>query len=399
MLFSYTALTKSGEERSGAINATNEDVAISSLQRRDLVVVSVRKAERKPIFERDIGFLTRVSGKDLVMLSRQISTLFEAQVSALRVFRLLGTESPSPVLREKLSTVADDIQSGMTISKAMHKHPSAFSDFYVNMVGAGEESGKLAETFGYLSSYMERNYELASKTRSALMYPAFVIIVFISVMILMMTLVVPKLTAIIIESGQEIPIYTKIVIGISNFLVNYGIFLGIVIIMGGVLLWYYNRKGVISFSSIKLSTPGLGKLYRQIYLSRIADNMNTMLASGIPMTRAVEITSTVVGDKIYKAILLKAVERVRAGDPFSKAMAEHEEIPRIMVQMIRVGEETGELGAILGKMAAFYKREVDQTIDNLVGLIEPILIVALGLGVGVVLAAVLMPIYNVAGSI
>ncbi len=399
MLFSYTALTKSGEERSGAINASNEDVAISSLQRRNLVVVSIRQAQKKPIFERDIGFLTKVSGKDLVMLSRQISTLFEAQVSALRVFRLLGTEFPSSLVREKLSAVADDIQSGMTISKAMNKHPAVFSDFYVNMVHAGEESGKLSEAFGFLSSYMERNYELISKTRSALMYPAFVIFVFISVMTLMMTLVVPKLAAMIIESGQEIPLYTKIVINTSDFLVNYGIIAALAIIVGAVLLWYYNRKGVISFSKMKIGVPLVGKLYSQIYLSRIADNMNTMLSSGIPMVRAVEITAKVVGDKTFEAILVKAVERVKAGDPFSKAMSGHKEIPRIMLQMIRVGEETGELGQILGKMAGFYKREVDQTIDNLVGMIEPILIVALGLGVGTVLAAVLMPIYNIAGSI
>ncbi len=398
MLFSYTALTKSGEERSGAINASNEDIAISSLQQRSLVVVSIRKAEKKPIFERDIGFLTKVSGKDLVMLSRQISTLFEAQVSALRVFRLLGTEFPSAILREKLSAVADDIQSGMTISKAMNKHPAAFSDFYVNMVHAGEESGKLSEAFGYLSSYMERNYELISKTRSALMYPAFVIFVFITVMALMMTLVVPKLTAIILESGQEIPIYTKIVINTSNFLVNYGILSVLVLVVGVVLLWYYNRKGVISFSKMKIGVPLVGKLYSQIYLSRIADNMNTMLSSGIPMVRAVEITAKVVGDETYKAILAKGVEKIKAGSPLSKALEGHKEIPRIMLQMIKVGEETGELGQILGKMAAFYKREVDQTIDTLVGMIEPILIVALGLGVGTVLAAVLMPIYNIAGS-
>lgn len=399
MLYSYKALTKSGEEREGSIDAVNEDVAVSSLQRRGLIVVSVKPAGEESWFEKDLNIFSGVSSKDLVILSRQIATLFEAQVSALRVFRLLSEETDNKTLRSALGAVADDIQGGMSISEALAKHPSVFSDFYVNMVRAGEETAKLNETFQFLADHLEQNHELISKTRGALMYPAFVIVVFIVVMILMFTMVIPRLSEILVDSGQELPIYTKAVIGISNFLVNYGLFLAGAIVIAGVVGWYYHRQGAFSFSEIQLKIPGINTLLKQVYLARMAGNMHTMLASGVPMVRSIEITSTVVGNEVYKQMLDEAAEAVRAGSPLSEALEHYELMPNILVQMVKVGEETGELASILEKMSKFYRREVYTAIDTFVSLIEPIMIVVLGLGVGLILVSVLMPIYNIAGSI
>jgi type IV pilus assembly protein PilC len=399
MLFNYKAVTKSGEQRVGSIEAVNEDVAISSLQRRGLVIVSIRNNDKVSIFEMDIAFLSRVKNKDVVILSRQISTLFEAQVPALRAFRLLASESASPLIRRKLSEVADDIQGGMPMSEAMNKHPSVFSDFYVNMVRAGEESGKLSETFLYLADYLDRSYELTSKIKSALTYPAFIISVFILVMIGLFTFIIPKITDMLTSSGQEIPIYTKVVIAISDFLVNYGLFALVVAIVAGFLLWRFRREKSFGFAKAMLATPILGGLLQKLYLSRIADNMNTMLSSGIPMVRSVEITANVVGNEVYKKALIDAVDKIKDGDPMSKALSGTKEIPGIMLQMMRVGEETGELGNILKKIALFYKREVDTAVDTIISLIEPAMIVLLGLGVGSVLAAVMLPIYSIAGGI
>ncbi len=399
MLFKYKAVTKTGEERKGAIEALNEDVAISSLQRRGLVIVSISDAEKISIFEMDIAFLSRVKTKDIVILSRQIATLFEAQVPALRSFQLLAAESSNPILRKKLNEISDDIQSGMTISDALHKHPSVFSDFYVNMVRSGEESGKISDSFLYLADYIDRSYELTSKIRGALTYPAFVISIFMVVMIGLFTFIIPRLSEILESSGQELPIYTKIVIGISDFLVNYGLFAVVLLISTGFLFWKFKRANELLFSKIALNSPGFGNLFRKLYLARLADNMHTMLSSGIPMVRAVEITSDVVGSEIYKKILLNAIEKIKGGDPMSKALAGEKEIPGMLIQMIRVGEETGELGNILEKIAVFYKREVDTAVETLISLIEPAMIVLLGLGVGGVLASVLMPIYNIAGGI
>ena len=399
MLFSYKAITKSGEERLGNIDAVNEDVAISSLQRRDLVIVSIRSADKIPIFERDITLLSRVSTKDIVILSRQIATLFEAQVSALRSFKLLAAESENRTLSRKISEVGDDLQSGMSISQALNKHPSVFSPFYVNMVRSGEESGKLSETFSYLADYMERTYELTSKVRGALAYPAFVLSIFVIIMILLMTKVVPKLADVLTGTGQELPVYTKIIIGISDFLVNYGLFLFVLLIIGGVFLWQYTKTGVISFSKFKIKLPLFGELFRKIYLARISDNMYTMLSSGIPMIKSIEISASIVGNDVYKNILLDAANSIKTGNTMSGALVGYREIPAIMIQMIKVGEETGQLANILQKLAKFYKREVDTAIETLISLIEPILMVLLGLGVGIVLAAVLIPIYNIAGGI
>jgi type IV pilus assembly protein PilC len=204
----------------------------------------------------------------------------------------------------------------------------------------------------------------------------------------------------ITDSGQPVPFYTQIVLFISNIFVNYSIFLAVAVVIIGFGLWKYHRteEGAIFFDNLRLNVPYVGTLYRKLYLSRIADNMNTMIMSGIPILKALEITSTVVDNRIYKAILADTLIKVKEGVSLSNALSQHPDIPSIMTQMVKIGEETGELGNILKSLANFYQREVTTAVDTLVGLIEPVMIVVLGLGVGVLLAAVLMPIYNIAGS-
>ncbi len=399
MLFNYKALDNTGQEKTGAIEAVNVDVAITSLQRRGLVISSIKEDTGSgSVFDRKFTFFEHVSGKDVVILSRQMSTLFEAQVSALRIFRLLSAESENPLLGKKLAQIADDLQGGSQISAALAKHPALFNDFYVNMVRSGEESGKLDQSFLYLADYLDRTYEVTSKARNALIYPAFVIMTFISVMVLMLTVVIPKISNILLESGQEIPIYTKVVLGISDFFVSYGFGLLALIVVGGVVLWRFFRtpEGKRVMSQIKLSFPYVSHLYRKLYLSRMADNMNTMLLSGIPMIRTLELTADVIDNTIYKDIFTDALSRVKAGSSVSDALSRNAEIPGIMIQMIKVGEETGELGNILKTLSRFYTREVNNAVDTLVDLIEPIMIVMLGLGVGFLLSSVLIPIYNIA---
>ena len=391
-------LFQNGEKKDGLIDAVSVDVAIASLQKRSLVVASVVPQEQKSILE-SLPFFKGVSVKEVVFLSRQMATLFEAQVSALRVFRLLASQVEGGVLRRTMNAVSDDLQEGSSISKALSKHPEIFSDFYVNMVKSGEESGRLEQTFAYLADYLERQYEVTSKAKHALIYPAFVITTFIGVMILMLTVVIPKITPILTDSGQELPIYTRAVIWISNFVTSYGLFTAVFLIVGGFLLTRYIRNsGKMSFDEFKLSIPYVGTLYKKLYLSRIADNMNTMILSGISMVRALETTALVVGNDIYKKILLDALQQVKAGKALSVALAQYPEIPNIMTQMVKVGEETGELGNILKTLAKFYQKEVVAAVDTLVDLIEPIMIIMLGLGVGSLLAAVLLPIYNLASS-
>lgn len=398
MLFAYKAVTKEGGETSGTIEAQTQDSAINALQRSGLVVISVRSADQKNFFEFDLNFFNRVSVKEISIISRQIATLIDAHVPALKTFRLIAAESENPLISKKFTEIADDIQNGIPISGALFKHPSLFSDFYVNMVIGGEESGKLAETFNALSEYLERSYELMSKARGALIYPAFVISTFIVVMVLMLTLVIPKLSDIITQSGQDVPIYTKVVISISYMLVNYGVFVAMSFVAAAFFVWRYTR-GTSFLAHAKLSFPVIGNLYQMLYLSRITDNMHVMLSNGISMVRSIEITAKVVDNEIYQDILKKSVIAVKGGAPLSATLMGHPEIPNVLIQMVKVGEETGELGNILQKLSVFYRREVENAINTVISMIEPVMIVALGIGVGGVLASVLIPIYQIAGNV
>lgn len=402
MLFNYEAVDETGAKKNGSIEAVNVDVAIASLQRRGLILTTIHGADEGGGFlSKDLTFFDRVAMKDVVILSRQLSTLFEAQVSALRVFRLLGAETENRVLAKTLTGIADDLQAGSAISAALAKHSKIFSDFYVSMVKAGEESGKLDETFSYLADYLDRTYELSSKVKGALIYPAFVVITFITVMILMFTVVIPKISGILTDSGVELPIYTRIIMGISNFLVSYGFVLIAVLLVVGFFVVRFIRTpaGRYAYDQFKLRIPYVSNLFRKLYLSRLSDNMNTMLASGIPMVRALELTSTVINNKVYQGILTEAMESVKGGKTLSESLSTYpDQIPGILVQMTKVGEETGEVGPILKTLAHFYSREVATAVDSLVSLIEPLMIVLLGGGVAILLASVLIPIYNIAAA-
>jgi type IV pilus assembly protein PilC len=401
MLFNYKALDQTQGEVNGSIDAISLEVAIASLQRRNLIIREIKPEGEESIFKRNFTLFSRVSNKDIVVLSRQLSTLFGAQVSALRVFRLIASEVENPMLGKSLNEIADDLQGGSSISKALSKHPKIFNEFYVNMVRSGEESGKLDEIFIYLAEHLDHTYEVNSKARNALIYPSFVIFTFIVVMVLMLTVVIPKISAIITESGQEIPIYTKFVIGLSQFFVDYGLLFVVFVIITGFFLYRYSltKSGKLAFDDLKLKIPFIRNLYQKLYLSRISDNMNTMLISGIPMVRALELTSSVVGNQVYKNVLDDATELVKGGRAVSDALGDKKIIPGMMIQMIKVGEESGELGKILKTLSNFYSREVVNAVDTLVDMIEPAMIVFLGLGVGFLLASVLIPIYNISSNI
>lgn len=399
-LFKYKAVDQEGNERQGTIDAVNMDVAIAALQRRSLILSGIDPMQSTSLLGKRVSLFDRVTNADVVMLSRQITTLFEAQVSALRAFRLLAAESRTPALGEILTTVANDLQSGSSIAAALARHPKAFSTFYVNMVRAGEESGKLDETFSFLADYLDRNYEITQKARNALIYPAFIIATFIVVMTLMMTVVVPKLADMLTQAGQSIPLYTRIIIGVSTFLSDYIFLIVILLGVGGFFLFRFGQtpRGKDMFSRARLEAPAIGSIYQKIFLSRIADNLSTMLRSGIQVLRGLEITGTVVGDPVYEKVLAQAATDVKAGLPLSEALRKHPEMPGIVVAMVKIGEETGNMGAILETIARFYRREVNNAVDTLVGLIEPLMIVVLAVGVAILLASVLLPIYNIASS-
>ena len=407
MLYQYQARDKDGVTREGTVEASTLDAAIRAVKGRGYQVVAIDVASTDDIFSKiqnifnvELSLFNTVQAKDLVVLSRQIATLFEAQVSPLRIFQLLSDEIENPELKRVMIKIVEDLQGGSSISRALAQHPHVFSVFYVNLIKAGEETGSLEKTFNYLADYLDRTYEMTSKAKSALIYPAFVISIFFVVMGLMLTMVIPNIATILVDSGQELPIYTQIVIGISDFLVNYLGIIFIVLSVGGIGMWKFiqTEPGRRAIDELKIKTPYLGDLNTKLYLTRICDNMSTMVASGVPMVQAIDVTAEVVDNVIYREMLELVSADVRAGRSFADAIAEFPEIPGVLSQMAKVGEETGALPQILETLSKFYRREVYNAVDALISLIEPAMILLLGVGVGVLLASVLMPIYDLTTS-
>lgn len=402
MLFEYQAVDQAGQQRNGTVEASSVDAAINTVTNRGYSVTSIQEVKQKlDLANMEIEIFQRISNKEIVILSRQIATLFEAQVSALRVFRLLSAESENKQLQRTLNGIAEQLQAGSSIARALKKYPDVFSPFYISMVRAGEESGSLEKSFNYLADYLDRMYQVVTKARNALIYPAFVITTFVGVMTLMLTMVIPRISQILIDSGQELPIYTKMVIGLSNFMTNYFYILALMIAAAGFGYWRFKQTdvGARTIDEIKLAIPFMGDLYKKLFLTRICDNLSTMLSSGISMVQALEVTSEVVDNLVYKEIIENTLMEVRGGRSFADTIAEYPEIPGVLAQMAKVGEETGNLSEILDTLSLFYRREVNNSVDTLIGMIEPLMIVFLGLGVGVLLASVLMPIYNITNSV
>jgi type IV pilus assembly protein PilC len=399
--FEYKAKTPQGEERTGTVEASSMEAAIEVLQRNNLVIIEVVPMKGAGFLAKPLSEIFGVRQKEVVIFSRQLATLFEARVPITQSLKTLISESTKPALRSIISGILDDVSGGLSLSQAMAKHPGVFSPFYISLVRSGEESGKLQEVFTYLADYMERSYALITKARNALIYPAFVFTAFIGVLVVMLVVVIPKLVSIFEETGQAVPFYTQIIIGLSYFLQHWGFLLLIFILILAIAGWRYRHteSGEEFFDNLKISIPLMGMLYRKIAISRFTDNLGTLIIGGIPIIRALEISADVVGNKVYKKIILDAAESVKGGNTISSAFEKYKEMPPLVTQMIRIGEEAGRLDFILRNIAKFYQREVDSLLDNLVSLIEPALIIFLGGSVGIMVAAILVPLYNISGAI
>lgn len=406
MIFKYICINQENNRVEGTIDSQNLDTAISELQKKDLTVVSIKEGIQKGRNEKNVSvdnsiFKQKITTKDIVIFSRQIAILFEAGVSALKSFRLLATENTNRTFALELTKVADSIESGISLSNSLAKNAELFPPFYINMVKAGEESGKLNDTFMYLADHLDREYELTQKLRKAITYPIFVVVTFIIVLTIMLLFVVPKISGMFSEQNMTLPLVTRIVIGLSNFVVDYFIYGFPCLIFFLWVCYKYNKteNGKRYFDSRKLEIPLLNDFYKKSFLTRLSDNMNTMITSGVPIVHALEITANVLDNLIYRDMVIRISKKVESGVPFSKALYDEEDIPNILVQMVRIGEETGKIGYVLKNLANFYKRELDNSIDNLISLIEPIMIVGLGVGVGGLVAAILLPMYSLASNL
>mgnify|MGYP001561408160 FL=1 len=400
-IFKYKAKNQNGEDRTGTVEATNTESAIELLQRNGLIVVNIHEEKAPSFLGKKLSSLRSVKVAELILFTRQLSTLFSAKMPVVQSLRTLASGSSSENFSIIIAEIADNVGAGSRLSQALAEHGDVFSSFYINLVKSGEESGKLEESFDFLAGYLERADYLASKAKNALIYPSFIVVTFLLVLVALFTYVVPSLTAILKETGQELPWYTTVVIVISEILVNYGAYVLVVFIAGIFFLTRFLRTeaGRELLDRFLLMVPIIGGLYQKIYLSRIADNLSTLFSGGIPILDALRITADVVDNSVYRKIILDAAESVRGGSTISASFTNFHDVPVLVTQMIKIGEETGRLDFILQKLAYYYRQEVDNLLSNLVSLIEPVMIVTLGIAVAFIVAAVFVPLYSLTNSI
>jgi len=399
--YNYKVLNKEGEPMVGVVEAPDIDLAIEALTENGFKVISLKevKGSLDSVLQ-SIPFLNRVSQKELVIFSRQLAVMVSATVPIIQALKVIVKQTENVAFQKIIGKVTDDVDEGLRLSDALRKH-SIFSGFFVNMIASGESSGRLDEVLEYLADEVEKNYDLQSKIKGAMIYPTFIVLGLVVVGIAMMVFVIPQLTSILESSGQELPIMTRALIFISDIFRNYYIYLILVVLLGGGGLYYFFKKtlaGIRLFNLFKLKAPIFGKLWQMIYLVRFAGTLSSLVNAGVSLTSALKITSDVVDNYYYKELIQEAIDRVKDGYSVAHVFSKSKLFPNMLSQMLKIGERTGRLGDVLNKLAGFYSREVKNMVNNLTSLLEPLIMVVIGVAVGGMVAAIIMPMYNMANS-
>jgi len=398
MKFNYQARTKEGEIVAGTIEASSKEAALNILQKHGFYITYLEIA-KPPVFAREVKIFQKISLKDIVLFSRQLSIMFASKVSLVESLNTIAVQTKNLEFRERILAISEEVEGGSPFSKALSKHSQIFSPFYIAMVKSGETAGKLSESLNYLADHLEREYHLNSRIRGAMIYPAVVVLVIFVVLLVMIFYVIPHLSKILEETGQALPLITQLIIKFSLFLRKWGVFLFVFFVILIISLQRYIKtpEGKKNFDKISLKLPLIGSSLKMVYLSRFAENLSTLISGGIPVAQALETSGEIVGNTVYKEIIFLARDEVRKGENISSVLQEYPEIfPPVFSQMTLVGEKTGTLDKTLLNLVNFYQREVDITIDNLLSILEPVLIVFLGLIVAGLMVSVLLPIYKMA---
>jgi len=403
MKFSFKAKNQAGELKEGVINASSREMAIQLIQKSGLSPF-VLNAEKKPGFSLET-FLTKlyasVSDKDLVVFFRQLAILIEARVPIAIALTSIQDQTSNPYFKSALGQIISEVEDGTPLSNAMEKFKDIFPLLSVNIIRSGENSGTLKKAIDYVAENIERNYTLTSRVRGALIYPGVIMVVFFIVGFVVAAFIIPNLSKMIKDLGTEVPWYTQMVMSVGDFMQNWwwaALVIIIGVIGGGV---YYSRTdgGKQEMDKIKLELPVIGTIFRDLYISRFGENLAVLLSGGIPIVQAIRITSDVIGNSFYRELLLKASDEVKNGGDMSTVFRRSVLMPPMVSQMVKIGEDSGQLDSVLNHIAKFYEQETEMMTKNLSTLIEPVLMIIIGIAVGFLAFAVLMPIYDIAGQI
>jgi len=400
--FAFVGRSKSGSVKKGELVAKSRDEAVEQLRKQSVVVTSLEEKAAKQGFSFSFG--SGVSEKDLVVFTRQFGTMINAGLPLIQCLEILSTQSENAALRKAVSDIKVQVEGGSTFSDALRKHPKIFDDLYVNMVHAGEVGGLLDTILGRLSKHIEKAMKLKGQIKSAMVYPAAIVGIAAIVITVLMIWVIPVFEKMFKEmSGGKmaLPGPTQLVIDMSNFAQAYwyiiiGVIIGTVV---GIKKYYATPKGRLAIDKLLLKLPVFGDLIRKASVAKFTRTLGTLLASGVPLLDALTICAKTSGNKVVEGALLDAKVSISGGKTISDPLAKSGTFPKMVTHMIAVGESTGALDSMLGKIADFYEDEVDQAVTNLTALLEPMMMVFLGVTVWFIVVAMYLPIFTMASAI
>ncbi|MDX2251851.1 MAG: type II secretion system F family protein [Nitrospira sp.] len=400
--FAYVGRSKSGTVKKGELVAKSRDEAVEQLRKQQVVVTSLEEKAAKQGYSFQLG--SGVGEKDLVVFTRQFGTMINAGLPLIQCLEILSTQSESAALRTAVGEIKVQVEGGATFSDSLRKHSKIFDDLYVNMVHAGEVGGLLDTIMGRLSKHIEKAMKLKGQIKSAMVYPAAILGIAGIVITVLMIWVIPVFEKMFKEmSGGKmgLPAPTQLVIDMSNFAQSYWyIILGVIIgIVTGVKKYYRTQQGRLAIDKLLLKAPIFGELIRKASVAKFSRTLGTLLSSGVPLLEALTICAKTAGNKVVEGALLDAKVSISGGKTISDPLAKSGTFPKMVTHMIAVGESTGALDNMLGKIADFYEDEVDEAVTNLTTLLEPMMMVFLGITVGFIVVAMYLPIFTMAGAV
>lgn len=399
--FSFQAKDIQGKTIAGEIDADNESQVRVMLRAQKLNPIKVVNFQSVSKTTSSVSFGKSVKPKDLQIFTRQFAVLIQSGVPIVQSLEALARGSSSKVLADGLGKLRNDVERGRKLADAMAMQPHIFDRMFVNLVRAGEEGGVLDTIMNRLADYIERMVKLRSKIQSALWYPAAIVVVAVAVITVIMVFVIPKLASIFTQAGQDLPALTKMVMGISAWMIQYWYFyIGLMVIIPVILRAYYQTpEGRDMIDHILIDTPLIGELIQKASIARVGRTLSTLLTAGVRILEALDISSGTAGNAVIEKVILNAKDYISRGKTLAEPLSKSKYIPSMVVQMVSVGEQTGNIDQMLSRLAEFYESEVEIVADTLTSLIEPLLLVVLGGIVAVVVIAMYLPIFNIASTV
>lgn len=394
--FTYTARSTKGELKSATIDAPSRDDAVAQLRRQRLTILKVDESRSTP--KKTGG---SIGMRDIVIFTRQFSTMINAGLPLVQALEILARQSENKALAAVVREVVFDVESGNTVADAMRKHPKAFSDLYTNMVAAGEAGGILDTILNRLAIFMEKNDALVRKVKGAMIYPTVILCVAGLCVIILLWKVIPVFSSMFADQDMELPLPTKVVIGLSHFLTTY--WWGILIAGAGAAFltkrFYATSGGQLLVDKFLLKVPVLGDVLRKSAVSRFTRTLGTLISSGVSILDGLEITARTSGNRVVQDAIMGSRASIAGGDTIAGPLQKSEVFPPMVISMIAVGEQTGGLDEMLSKIADFYDDEVDASVGALLSLLEPMMIVFLGVVVGGMIVAMYLPIFDMVNTV